>query len=113
MATQNTTQNSAQNSAQNAAKNIVTDGVESITKTFDENLERVQGLNESVLGAAKLSGTVAVDAYEKAVTSVLDFQKSIAAASRIDLVTSVVDAQASLVKGITSAATTAVREALK
>ena len=107
------TKNSATDGPAADIVDAVTSGVESITKTFDENLERVHGVGESVVEAVKLSGTVTIDAYEKAVSSVLDFQKSIAAATRIDAISALVDAQAALVQGVTSAATTAAREALK
>ncbi|MGW0172296.1 hypothetical protein ACWDUM_00470 [Rhodococcus sp. NPDC003322] len=112
MATQTATSTNA-NTAGTGAKNVVTDGVESLTRSFDENLERVQGLNEKFVDAAKLSGNLTIDAYEKAVASVLDFNTSIAGATRLDWVSAVVDAQNSLVKGISTAATTAAREILK
>ena len=95
------------------ATTTVADGVESLTKSFDENLERVQGFNEKFVDAAKLSGTLTVDAYEKTVTSVVDFNRSIAEATRLDWVTAIVDAQSSLITGISTAATTAAREILK
>ncbi|TQF65950.1 hypothetical protein FK531_18885 [Rhodococcus spelaei] len=103
----------AQTTSTAGTKNVVAEGVESITKSFDENLERVQGLNEKFVDAAKLSGNLSLDTYEKTVTSVLDFQKSIAGATKLDWLTAVVDAQTSLVKGISTAATTAAREILK
>ncbi|RVW11486.1 hypothetical protein EGT67_03505 [Prescottella agglutinans] len=108
----NTTANTAA-TARTTAKNTLTDGIESVTKSFDENLDRVQSLNEKFVDAAKLSGTLTLDAYEKALSSVLDFNKSIATTAKLDWVSAVVDAQTSLVRGISTAATTAAREVLQ
>ncbi|MCL2533941.1 MAG: hypothetical protein FWE39_07235 [Nocardiaceae bacterium] len=115
MAAQSTTTTTAASTttARTNAKNTLTDGLESVTKSFDENLDRVQSLNEKFVDAAKLSGNLTLDAYEKALSSVLDFNKSIATAAKLDWVATVVDAQTSLVQGISTAATTAAREVLQ
>ncbi|MDG3011185.1 hypothetical protein G4X40_13595 [Rhodococcus sp. D2-41] len=104
MATQTTPKPAA--TGANAA---VAESVETLTKSFDENVARVQGLGEKFVDAAKQSGTLAIDAYDKAVDSVLDFNKSVAGATKLGWVDTVVDAQASLIKGISSAASTAAR----
>ncbi|MFC9514123.1 hypothetical protein ACFTSD_00160 [Nocardiaceae bacterium NPDC056970] len=115
MATQSTTPANANTTgaARTTAKTTLTDGIESVTKSFDENLGRVQSFNETFLDAAKLSGNLTLDTYEKALSSVLDFNRSIATAAKFDWVATVVDAQTTLVQGLSAAATTAAREVLQ
>ncbi|MBM4517535.1 hypothetical protein GS432_20075 [Rhodococcus hoagii] len=54
-----------------------------------------------------------LDTYEKALSSVLDFNRSIATAAKFDWVATVVDAQTTLVQGLSAAATAAAREVLQ
>jgi len=117
MATQSTTTANttaaARTAAAAAAEKTLTDGIGSVATSFEENLGRVQSLNETFLDAAKLSGNLTLDTYDKALTSVLDYNRSMASAAKFDWVTALVDAQASLVQGLSAAATTAAREALR
>lgn len=111
--TANTTAAARTAAAAAAAEKTLTDGIGSVATSFEENLGRVQSLNETFLDAAKLSGNLTLDTYDKALTSVLDYNRSMASAAKFDWVTALVDAQASLVQGLSAAATTAAREALR
>jgi len=113
MAAQSATTANTTANARTAAEKTLTDGIGSVATSFEENLGRVQSLNETFLDAAKLSGTLTLDTYDKALTSVLDYNRSMASAAKFDWVTTLVDAQASLVQGLSAAATTAAREALR
>ncbi|WP_305092295.1 hypothetical protein [Prescottella sp. R16] len=101
MATQSTT-----------AKNPVAGAVTAATASLDESIERAQNLGEKFVDTAKVSGNLALDVYEQTVSSIVDFDRSLAKAAKLDWVTAVVDARASLVQSISSAATTAARTAL-
>ena len=57
----------------------MTTATESTIKPFDIDFEaateRIRGLNEKVLAAAKQAGTISLDTYEQTVNSVLDFSQ--------------------------------------
>ncbi|WP_137725455.1 hypothetical protein [Prescottella subtropica] len=65
-----------------------------------------------LVDAAKTSGNLALDVYEQTVSSIVDFDRSIARVVKLDWVAAVVDAQTSLVQSVNSAVTTAARTAL-
>lgn len=80
---------------------------------FDEAADRVRALNEKLIETAKKSGTVSLDAYEKALASLVEFQQKAAGATQLDWVNTIVKAQTTFLSEISSAYTTAAREALK
>jgi uncharacterized protein with FMN-binding domain len=80
---------------------------------FEAAAERIRGLNEKVLTAAKQSGTTSVDAYEQAVKNVLDFSQKAADSTKVDWVSALTKSQASIIAEATNAYTKAVRDLLK
>lgn len=80
---------------------------------FDAAADRIRDLNEQVIEQAKKSGNVSIDAYEKALTSVLDFEKKIAGASQLDFVKALTDAHVNFVSQTSEAYLKAAREVLK
>ena len=80
---------------------------------FDEAADRVRALNEKLIETAKKSGTASLDAYEKALASLVEFQQKAAGATQLDWVNTIVKAQTTFLSEISSAYTTAAREALK
>ena len=62
---------------------------------FEAATERIRGLNEKVLAAAKQTGTMSIDTYEQAVNSVLDFSQKAADSTKVDWVSALAKSQAS------------------
>ena len=63
---------------------------------FEAAAERIRGLNEKVLTAAKQTGNMSVDTYEQTVNSVLDFGQKAADSTKVDWVSALAKAQASI-----------------
>jgi hypothetical protein len=80
---------------------------------FDQATDRVRALNEKLIDTAKKTGGASLDAYEKALSSLVDFQQKAAGASQLDWVSTMVNAQTTFLTEISAAYTTAAREALK
>jgi len=80
---------------------------------FEGATERIRGLNEKVLAAAKQTGTMSIDTYEQAVNSVLDFSQKAADSTNVDWVSAIAKAQASYITEVTNAYTKAARDLLK
>ncbi|PRZ41594.1 hypothetical protein CLV47_109141 [Antricoccus suffuscus] len=80
---------------------------------YEAAAERIRELNEKVLTAAKQTGNLSLDAYEKTLTSLLDFEEKVAGASQLDWVSALASAHANFVTSVSTAYTNAAREALK
>ena len=81
--------------------------------TFEAAADRVRALNEQMIAAAKKNGTASIDAYEKSLKTLVEFQKKAADATKLDWVNTVVQAQTDFISEVSAAYTTAAREALK
>jgi hypothetical protein len=81
--------------------------------SFDEAADRVRALNEKLIETAKKTGSSSLDAYEKALSSFVEFQRQVAGATQLDWVNTVVKAQTTFLTEISAAYTSAAREALK
>jgi hypothetical protein len=75
--------------------------------------ERIRDLNERILEASKKAGTAYLDAYEKALKSIADYQESVAKQTDVDWISTVVDAQARFTREVTSLYVNTGRELLK
>ena len=80
---------------------------------FDANVERIRGLSDKVLAAAKQTGTKSLDTYEETVHSVLDFGQKAADATKVDWVSALAKSQASIISEFTNTYTKAARDLLK
>jgi hypothetical protein len=83
------------------------------TESVDATLERIRDLNERILAGGKQAGSAYLDAYEKALQSIADYQEQFAKQSDIEWVSNIVDAQAKFTREFTKAWVTAGRDALK
>jgi hypothetical protein len=81
--------------------------------TFEETADRIRELNEKLIQLAKESGQNFLDTYEKALQSLLDFEKSAAGRSQLDWVTALANTHVKFVQDLTSFYINAAREALK
>ena len=87
--------------------------VKDLTSGLDDAADRVRALSEKLIETAKKSSGASLDAYEKAVGSLVDFQQKAAGATQLDWVNTLVKAQTTFVTEISAAYTSAAREALK
>ena len=94
-----------QQNAQKAAQ----DALQSVEAT----VARIREFNEKLIETTKASGNVALDSYEKALKSMLDFQMQMAGASQVEWVNTVASTQVQFVQDLSDAYTRAARELLK
>ena len=80
---------------------------------YEEAAQRIRELNEKLIDGAKAAGTTALDAYEKTLQSMVDFEEKVAGASQLDWVSALAQAHAGFVRDMTAAYTKAAREVLK
>lgn len=80
---------------------------------FDAAADRIRGLNEQVIEQAKKQGNTSLDAWEKALESVVDFEKKAADASQLDFVKALTDAHVKFMTTASEAYFKAARELLK
>lgn len=83
------------------------------TSAVDETANRIRELNENLIQLAKESGQSSLDTYEKALQSLVDFEKSVASRSQLDWVTGLANTHAKFVQDLTGFYIKAAREALK
>lgn len=81
--------------------------------SFEEATESIKDLNEKWMESSKNAGLVTLDAYEKAVTSVVDFEKKVASDSDLEWVSALAATHAKALADMTSSYTMAVRDLLK
>jgi hypothetical protein len=75
--------------------------------------ERIRDLNERILDAGKKAGGVYLDAYEKALESIADYQESVAKQTDVEWISTVVDSQARFTRELTKLYVDTGRELLK
>jgi hypothetical protein len=73
---------------------------------------RIRELNERIIESSKTAGVTTLDAYEKALTSLVDFEQKIAGATQLDWVSALAQTHAKFVSDVTAIYTKAAREAL-
>lgn len=83
------------------------------TSAVEETANRIRELNEKLIQLAKESGQSSLDTYEKALQSLVDFEKSVASRSQLDCVTGLANTHAKFVQDLTGFYIKAAREALK
>ncbi|MBB2893654.1 hypothetical protein [Flexivirga oryzae] len=93
--------------------NPAADAAAAFTPDLEAASARVRELNEKMIEAAKKSGNLSLDAYEKTLKGLVDFEEKAAGASQIDFVNALATAYASFVTEVSNAFTTAARDALK
>jgi hypothetical protein len=75
-------------------------------------IARIRELNERLIESAKTAGLVALDAYEKALKSMVDFEEKVASASQLDWVSAVAATHAKFVQDVSAAYINAARQTL-
>ena len=83
------------------------------TPDFEAAAERIRSMNEKLLDAYKHSGNISMDAYEKTLASLLDFEEKAADATQLEWVSALASAHAKFVTEVSAAYTRAARDMLK
>ena len=82
------------------------------TAAFEEAADRVRELNERIIASSKAAGLTTLDAYEKALTTMLEFEQKVAGASQLEWVSALANTHAQFVQDVTATYTKAVRDLL-
>lgn len=82
-------------------------------QAVEEKITRIRELNEAVIASAKQAGQVSIDAYEKALASLVAFEKKVASGSQLEWVSAIANTHATFVQDVSSAYISAAREVLK
>jgi hypothetical protein len=81
--------------------------------SVEETIKRIEEMNQRMIDSSKSAGRVALDAYEKALQSMLDFQEKVAGASQLDWVSALAATHAQFISDVSAAYIKATRETLK
>ena len=92
---------------------MTTPGIPVPRAATEATAEHIRALNERIIESAKAAGQASLDAYEKALQSLVDFEQKAAKASQLEWVTAVASAHAKFVQDVSAAYVNAAREALK
>jgi len=96
---------------QQAKTNTPTSGFD--IPSIDEATQRIRDLNERLIESSKSAGLVTLDAYEKALQSLVDFEEKVASASQLDWVSALATTHAKFIADVSTSYTKAARELLK
>ena len=79
----------------------------------EQTTERIRELNERILDSGRKAGGAYLDAYEKALQSIADYQEQVARQTDIEWISTIVDAQARFTRELTKLYGSTGRELLK
>ena len=79
---------------------------------LEETAARVRQLNERLIESSKSAGTATLDAYERALKSLVDFGEKVAGASQLEWVSALAQMHAGFVRDVSAAYTKAARDLL-
>jgi len=97
----------------NAAADAATSAANAATAATEQAAQRIRDLTDQFIEAAKKGGNASLDAYEKSLQNLVDFQRRAAEASHLDWVTTITEANARFVQDVSAAYVSAAREILK
>jgi hypothetical protein len=105
--------NESQTHTVKAAADRIRELNEKSTATTEAAADRVREISDRLLDESRKIGLTSIDAYEKNFNGVADLQRKLARNSRVEWVSTVLDAQADFTQSVTEAYTSAGRELLK
>jgi primosomal protein N'' len=88
----------------------MTDATTQAKNTTQETAERLSDFNERLLDAGRKAANSYLDAYEKTLQSVADYQEKAARQTDVEWISSVVGAQAKFTRDLTQVYVSAARE---
>ena len=80
---------------------------------FEAAADRIRELNEKLILSTKSTGRASLDAYEKTLTSLVDFEEKVGQSSQLEWVSALASTHAQFIKDVSQAYTQAARELLK
>jgi hypothetical protein len=83
------------------------------TEATEQAIQRIRELNERFIESAKAAGNVTLEAYEKSLQSLVDFEEKAAGATQLDWVSGIASAHAKFIQDVSNAYVSAAREMLK
>lgn len=95
------------------SSNPIADASAVLTPNVEEAAQRIRDLNEKLITAAKQSGNLSLDAYEKTLAGIVEFETKVANATQLDWISALANAHTSFVNEVSSAYVTAARDVLK
>lgn len=81
--------------------------------SIQDAAQGLSALNEQLVESSKGAGLKTVDAYEKVVTAIAEFEKKVASDSQVEWVSAIASTHAKALSDMTVSYTTAVRDLLK
>ena len=90
-----------------------TDPTAGMTAAADDAAKRIRDLTERFIESAKAAGNQSLDAYERSLTDLVDFQERAAGASQLDWVSTLAQAHAKFIQHVSAAYVAAARNVLK
>jgi hypothetical protein len=81
--------------------------------SVEEATQRIRGLNERLIESSKSAGLTTLEAYEKALQSLADFEEKVASATQLDWVSALATTHAKFIADVSGSYTKAARELLK
>jgi hypothetical protein len=81
--------------------------------SLDQATKNVRALSEELLDSSKRAGLTTLDAYEKVVVGIADFEKKAASDTQIPWVSTIATAHAQVLSEMTASYTSAARSLLK
>jgi hypothetical protein len=84
-----------------------------LTAASEEATQRIRELTEQFIASAKAAGNQSLDAYEKSLRTLVEFQEHAAGASQLDWVSNIAAAHAKFVSDVSAAYVSAARDMLK
>ena len=82
------------------------------TAAFEDAAKRISGLNECLIESSRAAGLTTLDAYEKALQSLVDFEQKVVGASQLDWVSAIAATYGTFVQDVSTAYTKAARDLL-
>ncbi len=81
--------------------------------SVEEATKRIRDLNERLIETSKSAGLTTLDAYEKALQSLVDFEEKVASASQLDWVSALATTHAKFITDLSTSYTKAARDLIK
>jgi hypothetical protein len=81
--------------------------------SIEDTTQRIRDLNERLIASSKSAGFTTLDAYEKALGSLADFEEKVASASQLDWVSALAATHAKFITDISSSYANAARDLIK
>lgn len=79
---------------------------------YEDAAQHIRDLNERLIESSKAAGLTTLDAYEKALTSLVGFEQKVAGVSQLDWVSALATTYTTFVQDVSSAYTKAARDLL-